>query len=371
MANKRRGLLARIEADLLDDRVPLSSLLQRCIVLSGQAGEQELRDWARWELNGYADVGTVPDYRHVHSPVMAVVTNNAGYNPITQRVRDEVFGPQIRDIIREVVGDIEDAIIPFGTGMLEELANQGTEMHRISPTFSDVMADTLNQFNTAPNSRVVQLYWSVSNASIRGIVVRVRAALTDRVAELIRLTAPDQDVPGKQAAAQTIQLDEQAAAQTIQLDQQATAHPTQFTIEHAIIQFGDSRAGVTVTHFSGSQYNISDTAGNVAAGSSDFTQNYSAGFDVTKVREFADLVTQVGGLLDLDTGRHTELSAANTELHEAIDAPEADKGRIRRAWDAVMGIIKLGTNKAVTTAAINIGNQAANDLGAAIHHLHP
>jgi hypothetical protein len=35
--------------------------------------------------------GTVPDYRHVHSPVMAVVTNNAGYNPITQRVRDEVF----------------------------------------------------------------------------------------------------------------------------------------------------------------------------------------------------------------------------------------------------------------------------------------
>jgi hypothetical protein len=32
-----------------------------------------------------------------------------------------------------------------------------------------------------------------------------------------------------------------------------------------------------------------------------------------------------------------------------------------------MGIVKLGTNKAVTTAAINIGNQAASDLGAAIH----
>src|SRR5262249_4468875 len=158
-------------------------------------------------------VGTVPDYRHVHSPVTAVVTNNAGYNPITQRVRDEVFGPQIRDIIREVVGDIEDAVIPFGTGVLEELASRGTEMHCISPTFSEVMADALNQFNTAPNSRVVQLYWSVSNASIRGIVVRVRAALTDRVAELIRLTAPDQAVPGKQPVAQAIQLDEQAAAQ--------------------------------------------------------------------------------------------------------------------------------------------------------------
>jgi len=51
--------------------------------------------------------------------------------------------------------------------------------------------------------------------------------------------------------------------------------------------------------------------------------------------------------------------------------PPADEGRVRRAWDAVMGIVKLGTNKAVVTAAIDIGNQAANDLGAAIHHLHP
>jgi len=38
------------------------------------------------------------------------------------------------------------------------------------------------------------------------------------------------------------------------------------------------------------------------------------------------------GLLGLDTGRQTELSAANAELHEAIEAPEADKGRVRRAW---------------------------------------
>ncbi len=42
MARRRDGLLAQIEADLLDDRVPLSSQLQRCLVLGGQAGEQEL-----------------------------------------------------------------------------------------------------------------------------------------------------------------------------------------------------------------------------------------------------------------------------------------------------------------------------------------
>jgi hypothetical protein len=255
--------------------------------------------------------------------------------------------------------------------MLEELASQGTEMHRISPTFSDVMADTLNQFNMAPNSRVAQMYWSVSNASMRGIIVHVRAALTERVTELIRLTPPDHDVPGKRAAAQTIQLDQDAAAQTIRIDQQATAHPTQFTIEHAIIQFGDSRAGVTVTHISGSQYNFGgDITGNVAAGSSDFTQNYSAGFDVTKVREFADLVTEIGGLLGLEDGQQAELSTATSELHEAIEDPKADKGRMRRAVDAVMGYLKLASGTALRNAAITAGNQAGSDLDLAIRHMH-
>ena len=54
MAHKRGGLLAQIEADVVDDTVPLSSLLQKCIVLGGQAGSEKMRDWARQELNGYA-----------------------------------------------------------------------------------------------------------------------------------------------------------------------------------------------------------------------------------------------------------------------------------------------------------------------------
>ena len=47
MANQRGGLLAQIEAEVVDDRVPLSSLLQKCIVLGGEAGSEKLRDWAR------------------------------------------------------------------------------------------------------------------------------------------------------------------------------------------------------------------------------------------------------------------------------------------------------------------------------------
>src|SRR5215472_10304930 len=137
MAHRRGGRLAQIQADVVDDTVPLSSLLQKCIVLGGQAGSQKLRDWARWELNGYAGADTVPDYRHFHAALMAVITNDAGYNPITQRIHDDVFPDQIRDVIREAVGDIEDAVLPQGIGMLEGLASQGTDMHRLGPPWSN------------------------------------------------------------------------------------------------------------------------------------------------------------------------------------------------------------------------------------------
>jgi hypothetical protein len=108
-------------------------------------------------------------------------------------------------MIRETV-DLEDAILGEGVGMLEGLASQGTEEHRLIPSWSGVIADTLNQFHMAPNSRVAEVYWSVSNASIRGILVRVRTALAELVAELIALTPQDQEVPDKLAADQAVQL---------------------------------------------------------------------------------------------------------------------------------------------------------------------
>jgi hypothetical protein len=74
MAQKRGGLLAQIEAGVLDDTVPLSSLLQKCIALGGQAGSEKIRGWARRELNGYAGAETVPDHRHIPAALMAVIT---------------------------------------------------------------------------------------------------------------------------------------------------------------------------------------------------------------------------------------------------------------------------------------------------------
>jgi hypothetical protein len=230
MADKRGGLLAQIETDVVDDTVPVSSLLQKCIVLGGQAGSEKMRDWARRELNGYAGADAVPDYRHVPAALMALITNRTGYNGITQRFDDSVFPRQIRDIIREKV-DLEDAILGEGVGVLEAMAGQDTQEHRLIPSWAGFIADTLNEHNMPPNSRVAEVYWSVSSASIRGILVRVRTALAELVAELIALTPQDQEVPGRAAADQAVQF--------------------VITGDRATIHYGNSHAGDIVTHDSG------------------------------------------------------------------------------------------------------------------------
>jgi hypothetical protein len=312
-----------------------------------------MRDWARQELNGYDDPDSVPRYRHLHAVVMAVITNLAGYKGVATRIHEDVFPREIRGTIRETFGDMEEVILPHGIGWLEDLASQGTEMHRLSPPFSSIMAGTLNQFHVVdPNSRVAEVYWSVPNAALRDVLVRIRTALTDLVSELIIRTPDGQELPDKQAADQAFQL-------TI-------------TGDGTTVHVSGNRAGDTVTHNSGSQYNFGDVTGsNLAAGSSNFTQNYTAGADIAAVREFTDIVAGIADGLDLGPRQQTELSAATAELDQAISDPAPDKQRLRRAVQAVLGYLKEATSTALTRAAINAGNLAVTELDTAIHHVHP
>jgi hypothetical protein len=235
--------------------VPLSSLLQKCIVLGGQAGSQKMRDWARQELHGYAPSDRVPDYRHVPAAVMAVITNRAGYNGMTQRIDDSVFPTQVREMIREKV-DLEDAILGEGIGELEALASHDTDELRLIPSWSGLIADTLNQFNMGPTSRVAEVYWSVSRASVRGILSRVRTALAELVAELITLTPQDQEVPDKQAADQVVQFVVTGDRSVINYSpQRAASGGTNVTVAS-----GDAPRPVTVSGAHGSTIG-SQTAG--------------------------------------------------------------------------------------------------------------
>ena len=219
MGHKREGLLAQIEAGVLDETVSLSSLLQKCIVLGGQAGSEKMRDWARQELNGYAsEPESLPDYRRIPAPMYLQVTNNAGYNPMTQRV----YATDLPDAFTEKF-NVEVAVLGGGIGELEAIANSGEQEHRLSPGWASLLIAWLNKVNAHHNSHVAAAYWTVSNMSIQGLLVRVRTALAELVAELVSLTPEGQAVPDKGAADAAVHLVVTGNRNTINyIPQQAT-----------------------------------------------------------------------------------------------------------------------------------------------------
>lgn len=204
MARNRGGLLAQISGDVADHTVPLSSLLQSCIVLGAEAGSEKMRDWARQELHGYGGSDTVPDYRRVPAALMAVITNRAGYNGMARRFDDSVFPAQIREVIRKDV-DLEEAVLSHGIGQLEAMTREGKQEHQLLPPWAGIIADTMNRHNMVANGRVAEVYLSVPNVAVEGVVVRIRTALAELVAELITLTPEGQGIPDKAAADQVIQ----------------------------------------------------------------------------------------------------------------------------------------------------------------------
>jgi hypothetical protein len=246
MASERgTGLLGQIEAGVVDHTVPLSSLLQSCIVLGGQAGSEKMRDWARQELHGYGGSDNVPGYRRVPAALMAMVTNRAGYNGRPVRFDDSVFPQQIREIIREKV-DLEEAILSHGIGQLEAMASEGTQEHQLIPPWSTFIADTMNERNMVSNGRVADVFLSVPNVAIQGVLVRIRTALAEMVAELVALTPPGQDVPNKEAADQV--------AQFVVTGDRSVIN---YTVQHA----ADGGTNVTVNSEAGGPVTVAGTDG--------------------------------------------------------------------------------------------------------------
>ncbi|MGW3994326.1 AbiTii domain-containing protein [Amycolatopsis sp. NPDC004772] len=222
MSSTSSGLLAQIEADVLDGGVPISTLLQKIIVLGGKAKSEKMREWARHELNGYiGSDAPLPAYRRIHAALYIRITNRAGYNAISQRINPS----DLPDFMTKDV-DLEEAVLGSGIGELEALAGKGDrtdEPHWLSPAWADVVVDYLNKAAVQDGVSVVQgAYWELPNSSIKGLLVRVRTALAELVAELATLTPQEQEVPTKIAADQAVQLVITGERPTINITNQHT-----------------------------------------------------------------------------------------------------------------------------------------------------
>jgi hypothetical protein len=57
------SLLQEIQNDAVGSDVSLAVILRKCQVLAARLDHEPLRDWARSEVEGYATVEGLPDYR--------------------------------------------------------------------------------------------------------------------------------------------------------------------------------------------------------------------------------------------------------------------------------------------------------------------
>lgn len=64
------SLLTDLRERVIDEAEPLPGLLRKCLMLGAQTGSQSLREWARFELNGYPDDVDAPAYRSIHAGML-------------------------------------------------------------------------------------------------------------------------------------------------------------------------------------------------------------------------------------------------------------------------------------------------------------
>lgn len=200
MRKRDASLLAQIENDVLSDR-PLADTLRKCVVLGGQAGSRNLREWASRELKGYAADDEVPEYRTVGAPILADAALPFGGYVKKQRIGTMALPEFVRDHVDEMF------TFRDGIGQLEALIRRSRDeegvVHLSLPSAPE-LAQYMNQKIGDEFQAITALYWSVDVAALEGIVDQVRTTLAELVAEMRAGVPDDTEVPSGAVADQAV-----------------------------------------------------------------------------------------------------------------------------------------------------------------------
>lgn len=104
------SLVSQLQSDALNSKVPITELLQKCLVVAKKLGIEPLADWVRLELGGYGN-DKVPEYRIVHGEPRVFNPYN-GYQPLffADTKLAEHFS---RMSFNQPIGEIEYSLLQF------------------------------------------------------------------------------------------------------------------------------------------------------------------------------------------------------------------------------------------------------------------
>ena len=201
MPNQRSSTLNDLAEDVLGAK-PLADVLRKCLVLGGELGSTELRDWANKQLRGYGDDDDVPDYRTVAAPIY--LDGMVGNGMITrQRISPLSLPELVHEHVRETytlrsgVGEIE--------ALIAQAQTKGGYVNLSIPSAAD-LGRLMDQQSGNPYQHIDSLYWSISEVALRNIADQIRTTLAELVAELRAVMPRGHDLPDPVDAAQAVQV---------------------------------------------------------------------------------------------------------------------------------------------------------------------
>lgn len=198
MTKRSQRLLEEIEAGALDQGTPIGDLLRKVIALGGQAGSEDMRDWATRELRGYGADDELPAYRTIQAPLQVDMAN-ARYV-----LKGQTISPwELPEVAQGAITN-ELVLRKESIDDIDRFARQASDgVVRLSPPGAQELVVIMNSEGNV-NGHVHRLYWGVSPVSLAGVVEQVRTTLIVMVAEL-RATMPDQaEVPPADVATNAI-----------------------------------------------------------------------------------------------------------------------------------------------------------------------
>lgn len=180
-------LLRSLRARLLDESESLAGLLRACLLLGAETGSESLRQWARFELNGYADDEELPSYRKIPSPVIQVDymsgntrATNQPYNRLQLPVEAQKGVPEFMPL-HQPIEELEKLSVQ------KSLSFTGTGL---------AYAQSMWNKELGPFQQITGMSFSVSGAVFAGVLGQIRTQLVDVVADLTADT-PLEELPRK------------------------------------------------------------------------------------------------------------------------------------------------------------------------------
>lgn len=332
MDSRAAELLASIEDDLSGSDVPTSTILQKCILLGGRAGSDTLRSWASRELNGYENDDDLPSYRKVGAVIlMDIIAGNRYYSatPISSAQLPKVDG---FDRVDETVH------LTQALGELEALGSAEGESLKFTKPIAPLVAAEFDKRAGQPFQQVQALYWSLSRATILGVVSRVRTALVELVSELVTKSPSPSELPPSDAIGHAVQLIINGERPVINLSAVVGGSGSSaLTSTH----MGDTQVGDTFSNISNS--NIVNRS--LVSNSLNALEKDGKTEEAEALRALAEEVEKSG---NKEAGEYLD------SFNEELSRDEPRKSILKAMWDGLVAVLPYVASTA--TIATGIGN---------------